>query len=221
MISTWINLAFAAGPVVAVGNGVVAAPPPEIEVGEVAGGAWVSVVGDCLEEARPGAWPVVDRSKHGSTASLVLAEVPAIRALTPSAVLIGVGAQEMRDASARDAFVATLRRTVGALRADGGPIVVIVGVVSPTLEQLAWGEPVEPRQLALDTSTTEWNASIAKLAGADEGVAFVDLWTAWPRDGRTRRRLTRAGWGLTDPAHARVGAQICEELLKKLKNEAP
>jgi hypothetical protein len=221
VIPVLLSTAFAAGPVVAIGNGLVAAPPAEIEATEPVSGAWVSVVGDCLEEGRPGAFAVVDRSAHGATASALLADTAGVRALGPSAVVVGVGAQEMRADGPSAEFVAAVGKLVASLRADGGPAVLLVGMVAPTLEQLEWNEPVEPRQAAIDARTTEWNAGLAGLASADDGVWFVDLWSAWPRDGRSRRRLTRGGWGLTDPAHARIGAEICEELLKKLKSTSP
>ncbi|MCB9678772.1 MAG: SGNH/GDSL hydrolase family protein [Alphaproteobacteria bacterium] len=212
-------LAIAAEPIVAAGNGLVAAPPEGfVKPDDAVVGTWVSVLGDCLEEARPGEWSVVDRSRDGTTTVQLATEAAAIRELGPRTVVLGVGAHEMGPDETVDAFAKRLAGVVGALRADNGPSVLLVGIVPPTLSQLEWkdGEDVQARQAAVDARTAEWNAALGKIAEADDGVWVVDL--GWPSERNARQRLTRGGWALTDRAHARIGAVICEEILKNLKN---
>ncbi|MEZ4319613.1 MAG: SGNH/GDSL hydrolase family protein [Myxococcota bacterium] len=206
--------------IVAAGNGLVAAPPEGFVAPTDMSSTWVSVLGDCLEEARAGAFSVVDRSKDGSGTEQLAQDAAAIRELAPSAVVLTVGAAEMEEGADPAAFATRLTGVVSTLRAGDGPGVLLVGIVAPTLWQLEWkgGEDVAARQAAIDARTAEWNDALAKVAAADDGVWMVDL--GWPSEKGARQRLTRGGWALTDRAHARIGAVICEELLKNLKNGA-
>lgn len=217
----FITIAHSVQPVVAAGNGLVAAPPPELvkPASEVAS-TWISVLGDCLEDGRPGAFSVVDRSDEGTTTSRVNKDVGSIRELEPAAVVLGLGALEMSSDEEPAAFRRRLTEVVSSLRAGNGPLVLLVGIVGPTLSQLEWSaeEDVAARQGAIDQRARSWNEALERVAASDDGVWRVDL--AWPSDSSSRKRLTRGGWALTDRAHARVGAVICEELLKKLKNHS-
>ncbi len=223
--------AFAADPpaeasaVVAAGNGLVAAPPEGFVAPKVTS-TWVSVLADCLEEARPGVFSVVDRSKEGATTGQVKADVAAVQELKPRVVVLGLGAHEMRDDEDPAAFVGRLSSVVGALRGTASgppPAVFLVGLAAPTLSQLEWSpddvqdQDVATRQATIDSQTGAWNAALSALASKDDGVWHVDL--GWPSGSGGRGSLTRGGWALTDRAHARIGAVICEEILKNLGNE--
>lgn len=208
MIALLLSAVLAAEPVVTVGAELVAGPP---NAEAKAQNAWVPVLADCLEEAAPGELAVVDRSRAGVTTKALAKDVASLKALGPKAVVIGVGARET------DGDVGAVSDRVGEvirlLRADGGPEVYLIGMVAPTLSQV----PGLDGQEAADAHATGFNAELSKLATADDGVWHVDLWASWPRDAG-RERLTEGGYQLTDPAHARIGAVICERILANLRN---
>jgi hypothetical protein len=221
-----LNPATAAEPVVAAGNGLVASPPDDF-VAPKGTSTWVSVLADCLEEARPGVFSVVDRSRDGVTTKDVEADVGGMRELTPRVVVLGLGARDMQGSETPERFVERLSAVVGSLRApvSGGtpPAVFLVGLAAPTLSQLEWSaddvaaRDVATRQAEIDARTAAWDEALGTLADKDDGVWHVDL--GWPA-ASDRGSLTRGGWALTDRAHARIGAVICEEILKNLGNDS-
>lgn len=203
--------ALANTPIVTVGTDLVAGAPVRTESPV---NAWVPVVADCLDEGRLKRVSVVDRSHGGLTAASLVKDVEALRALDPSAVVIGVGAHEVAGDAA--VFHDQVADVVRLLRAEGGPQVYLVGLVAPTLAQVA-GKDDRP-QPALDESIAPFNEALAKVAAADDGVWRVDLWAAWPKEPTERARMTEGAYALTDLAHARVGAVICEQILANLRN---
>lgn len=204
--------ALATPSVVTVGTDLVAGAP----VREASrANAWVPVLADCLEEAG-GAPPVVDRSSAALTTATLARDVEAIRALAPAAVVISVGSHEQVGGD-MGAFHDQVEQVVRHLRGTDGPKVYLVGLLPRTVEQ----EPLALRkadQTAVDAALTPWNEGLARIAGADDGVWFVDLWASWPSDPAERGRMTVDAFELTDPAHARIGAVICEQILANLRN---
>lgn len=199
--------AYAADPVVLLGRNVVMDAPIEAHAAEPAA-AWSSVLADCAEEASPGALSIVDRTdvlhSKGQTAE--------VRAIQPKAVVVTHPVPQAVDAAK---WSRELERVIGAVRADGGPVVFVVSAVAPTVAQLA-ARDVEKAQADTDARTERWNEQLAGLAAKDDGVWFIDVWKAWPRDAK-RGQLTVEGWRLTDQAQARIGAVICEEMLRRLR----
>jgi hypothetical protein len=207
-------MAFAgAQPVVAMGDGLVAAAPKSASAppGTVPGG-WVAVLQDCLEERAPGRFSVVDRAAPGETVVSASRRLTGIRELQPLAVVISLGAEELADENATAAsFKKDVAKLVKELRVgDAPPIVVLVGIVPPTLAQVSGPHG---DQAKIDVRTAEWNAQLAALATDDPGVRVVDLWGDWPKDDGARGALTTAGWVLSDQGHARVAAAICDTVL--------
>lgn len=211
MLTFLLAQALANAPVVTVGTDVVAGSPAS----KVHQAAWVPVLADCLEEGLPGALPVVDRTVAGEA---LLGDVEALRSLDPAAVVISVGARESIGAEAGP-FRDQLQDVVQLLRGDGGPAVYLVGLVPPDL--VSSPEALPGREgAAVEAGVRSWNEGLARLAGADDGVWFVDLWAGWPEDPEQRARLLEGGLRLTDPAHARIGAVICEQILTNLRKTA-
>lgn len=214
VLSLLLAQALANAPVVTVGSDLVAGSPAR---DDRPASAWVPVLADCLEEARPGKLPVVDRSRAGVTSVSLKDDVEGVRSLAPTAVVIGVGSHEAPSGDPA-VFRDQVEAVVKLLRADGGPQVYLVGLVAPVVGQLPApdGQPV-PEQAASDAKLVPWNEGLEKIASLDDGVWFVDLWGAWPREQAERDVLTTGGYVLTDPAHARVGAVICEQILANLR----
>ncbi len=208
-----LSCAFASRPVVTVGGSFVAGAPPS----DPAAAAWVPVLADCLEEGKPGRFPVVDRSRVALRPDSVAADVEALRALSPIAVVLGFGSEELPKVDPTR-FRERVREVVKRLRADGGPQVYLLGLVAPLI-----GQTPNPRrtQPEVDAAIRPFNDVLASMAAGDDGVWYVDLWASWPRSQEERARLTEGGYRLTDPAHARVGAVICEQLLTHLETPRP
>jgi len=197
----------ASQPVVAMGNGLVASSPGQKPVAEESvPGGWVSVLQDCLDEGAPGGYSVVDRSVPGETARTARERVPGVLDLSPRTVVVALGARELGAESPNPTrFIKDLDKVVDELREGGTrPSVVVVGMVSPTLESDA------DAQAALDARTTAWNEALRTEADGRPGVQHMDLWSTWPRQGPARSGLTRGGWQLSDQGHARVGAMVCD-----------
>lgn len=201
--------AMAADSVVSLGRNVVIDAPPEAHAAERAA-AWTSVLADCVEEAAPGAMSIVDRTDvlHSK------GEARQVRELDPKAVVVTHPVPRDVD---MEVWIGELEGVIHSLRADGGPAVLLVGAVAPTVAQVAVdAAQAEALQQQADARVEAWNERLAKLAEADDAVWMVDPWKSWPRDGKKRNRLTTEGWKLSDQAQARIGAIICDELIKRL-----
>lgn len=204
------GLALAADPVVAMGDGLVVAPP-DTKTAANSTGSWVAALADCLEETAPERFRVVDRVAPGETVRSARERVAAVVELAPAVVVVGLGAREL-GAAKPDAgrFRKDLDRLVRDLKATPSTEVLLVGMVAPTLHQADAGSPED--QAALDALADEWNAALSEVARAD-GVRQVDLWSSWPKKGGERAALTTGAWELSDQGHARVAAAVCEALV--------
>lgn len=211
MLTLTLLTAFANTPIVTVGTDLVAGAPTRTSKAE---NAWVPVLADCLEEGRLKRVSVVDRSRGELTAASLKADVGALRDLDPAAIVIGIGAHETDlDPTV---FQDQVAEVVQLLRRDDGPQVYLVGLVAPTLAQVPGAEAAD--QQTRDAAVEPMNAALEQVAAADDGVWRVDLWAAWPREAAERAAMTDGGFALTDRAHARVGAVICEQILSNLRN---
>lgn len=199
--------ALAADPVVLLGRNVVVDAPIEAHAAEPAA-AWSSVLADCAEEAAPGMLSIVDRTDvlHSK------GQTKEVRAIGPRAVVVTHPVPQQVDATQ---WASELEQVIRAVRADGGPVVFVVGAIAPTVAQLV-AQDVEKAQKLADERAAAWNQQLSGLAARDDGVWFIDVWKGWPRDA-ARGELTVDGWRLTDQAQARLGAVICEELLRRLR----
>jgi hypothetical protein len=201
----------ASQPVVAMGNGLVASSLGQDPAAtETVPGGWVSVLQDCLDEGAPGAYSVVDRAVPGETARSARERISGVLDLSPRTVVVALGAQELGAETPNPVrFSKDLRKLVDALReGETPPVVLVVGMVSPTLEQDA--DAVGEAQNVLDRRTTAWNEALRAEAEGRPGLHHVDLWSSWPRNGVARSGLTTGGWQLSDQGHARAGAMVCD-----------
>lgn len=206
------QMALAAEPVVAMGDGLVAAPP-DAQTAAPSTSSWVAALADCLEERATGRFQVVDRVAPGETVRSARDRVDSVRELTPKVVVLGLGAREL-GASKPDSksFKRDLGRLVREIRTVDTPAeVFVVGMIAPTLHQADAGDPEE--QTRLDELADAWNDALVAFAKA-EGVRHVDLWSSWPRDGGERASLTTGAWELSDQGHARVAAAVCDALVE-------
>ncbi len=180
----WTAIAFAAPrPIVAVGEGLIADPPAaEARVEQVASVGWVAVLADCLEERRPGAFVVVDRSAGGERPVALAHSAPVVRELAPALVVVGFGAEPTAEITA---LLDTLRR-------EDGPAVMLVGPLPPSIRR---------------------EAVLALWTAAPLGAILVDPSVGWPTAPEERARLADADDRLSDPGHARIGAQVCDAVL--------
>ena len=211
---TWLLLSLALAEssshrVVAIGDGLVAAPVEEVAVSDTIPGGWVAVLGDCLEERAPKAWTVLDRTKAGATAASVHQRLGEVLEVHADLVLVGVGAMELARSDDRASFEKELMALVSDLRGDLQ--VMLVGMVAPTVAQSP--DQTVGSQANLDARTLSWNQALAKLARTDQGVSHLDLWTDWPKEDATRGQLTVGGFRLSDKGHARVGTAVCDAIL--------
>jgi len=206
-------------PIVAVGDGlVVGAEAPaatarasEAEEGTVPGG-WIAVLADCLEERTPGRFAVTDQSFPEATARTARQRAYQAIELQPALVLVGLGAQELSGPDPdRAAFREELAALLTDLRADATPTVMLVGLVPPTVAQMA--DPKRLAQAEVDQRTSRWNAELASLADSLPGVVHVDLLQEWPREPERREKLTVDGTRLSDQGHARVAAMVCDAVV--------
>ena len=204
------GMALAADPVVAMGDGLVVAPP-DAKTAANSTGSWVASLGDCLQEASSEQFRVVDRVAPGETVRSARDKVAAVVELSPAVVVVGLGARELGSAKPDSSkFRKELGKLVRDLRATETPSqVLLVGMVAPTLHQADAGDP--EAQEKLDALADEWNASLGDVA-KQEGVRHVDLWASWPRKGGERAALTTGAWELSDQGHARVAAAVCDAL---------
>ncbi len=206
-------------PVVAMGNGLVAAPPADAgaKVADTVPGGWVTVLQDCLAEGAPAKYTVVDRAVPGETAKSARERVAGVIELSPEQVVIALGAQELgSDQPNPGKFRKDLKKLVDELRAgDLLPQVLLLGMVAPTLAQADEGD--RDSQAKIDDLTVAWNTALSELATASEGVRHIDLWTDWPRERPARGELTLDGWHLSDQGHARVGAAVCDAVMAATK----
>jgi len=216
-LSLWfasLALAGESQPVVAMGDGLVAAPASASvkSAGTVPGG-WVTVLQDCLDEGAPAKYTVVDRAVPGETAKSARERVAGVVELTPELVVVALGAQELGAEQPNPGkFRKDLKKLVEEIRVGGKlPAVLLVGMVSPTLAQAA--EVEKGTQGKIDELTSAWNTTLSEFAGGNEGVEHIDLWTDWPRDRPERAGLTVDGWHLSDQGHARVGAAVCDAVM--------
>ncbi len=203
-------------PVLAVGDGVVAAPPTATSPpDQTMPGGWLPVLADCLEERKPAHFTVVDRAVVGETVRSLQDRAGSFRDLRPAWLVVTLGSRELAaDDVDPKALRSEIEGVLGALRGKakkGRPSLVLVGLVPPTLAQVLGEDPA--RQAALDERTASFNAELAELAKGQEDVVLVDLWSDWPRDNGARAGLTVDGWGLSDQGHARVAAAVCDALL--------
>ena len=199
-------------PVVAIGDGLVVAPP-EAATTAPSTGSWVAALGDCLEERAAGRFQVVDRVAPGETARTARERVGEVRELGPSVVVVGLGAREL-GAEKPDAgrFRKEMTRLVRELvSAESTPRVLLVGMIPPTLDQAEAAE--KGQQGRLDELAVRWNGALAELAASEAQVEHVDLWSDWPRAADLRAGLTALAWELSDPGHARVAAAVCDAVI--------
>ena len=206
LFSIWMWIAHAASPVVAMGDGLVVAPP-SAEVAVPASLGWVPVLADCLEERSPGNFQMIDRVVPGETVQTALARVTTVLDLSPSVVIVGLGARELGvqtpDPGAFERGILILLE--GLLPPDAsGRVVVLLGVVPSR-------SAAENRE---DASAVEaWNGRLARLARARSSVHFVDLWSGWPQAGQRLPVLHAADHELSPAGHAQVASQVCEVVL--------
>ncbi|MBN2800245.1 MAG: SGNH/GDSL hydrolase family protein [Deltaproteobacteria bacterium] len=195
----WMTaLAFAApAQVVALGDGPVMTPPGQVrEAGEP---VWEMVMADCLQEKAAEPWTVLDRTQPGASPEVQVGRVAEVRGLSPRAVVTLSVTGPWDEARAGEVSALLLSLSVA-----GGPSVFVVGPVAPAVAD----------QAPMDAQADRWNAGLAQLTGGMERVELVDLWADWPRSGPARAGLTLDGGRLSDQGHARVGAALCEALLK-------
>ena len=172
-------------------------------------GGWVAALGDCLEERAAGRFTVVDRARPAETAVSARERVADVRAMQPALVVVGVGAQEIAVEDAQPAsFKAEVESLVGALRAEPAPDVLLVGIVPPAVAK--GGAKAQAR---IDERTATWNAELAQVASATEGVDWLDLQADWPTATAERSALTVDAARLSDQGHARVAAAVCDAVL--------
>lgn len=134
--------------VVAMGDGVVAGAPGALSSESPAAipGGWVTVLADCLQERAPQRFSVVDRAIAGDTVRSARDRIPGVRELAPAWVILALGAHELAgehvDAKKLgkelEALVGELREKRTGVEA---PQVLLVGIVSPTLAQVAGPPP--------------------------------------------------------------------------------
>ena len=201
-------------PVVAIGDGLGAGPPPSVEAGSATvPGGWVPVLADCLEERAPKRFTVVDRAVAGETVATARPKIVQVRELGAAWVIVTLGAQELSDeALDPKKLKEDLAGLIGELKGKKGPKVLLVGLVPPTLSQVDGADAA--RQPALDERTAKANVALSELAAASDAVKHLDLWTDWPHEGPGRAALTQQGWSLSDQGHARVAAAVCDTLLR-------
>jgi hypothetical protein len=213
--------------VLALGDGLVAAPPAapavapaEAAAGSAVPGGWVPVLADCLEERAPQRFTVVDRVAGGETLASARAKLAGARELAPGFVVVALGARELAGEavdptalrSELDAFLADLRPKGGK---KPGPSVLLLSAVPPTLSQVAGSDPAQ--QDKVDGKAAAWNKVLGDVARAGEGIVHVDLLADWPKDTTGRAALTVGGWSLSDQGHARVAAAVCDAMLTAAK----
>ena len=202
----WTVLAHATAPVVAMGDGLVVAPP-ETATSVPATLGWVPVLADCLNERAPGSFQMIDRVVPGETAQSARGRVTSVLELSPSVVIVGVGARELGvpepDVGAFDQGLQALVDDLGS--SASAPLdVVLLGVVPPRDET-----PDSTAAKAVEA----WNARMAQLAESRASVHFVDLWTKWPKLGEGRTSLLTSPHELSPAGHARVASHVCEVLV--------
>lgn len=210
------SLAFAADPgaataVVAMGDGLVVAPP-SARTAAPSTGSWVAALADCLEESAAGRYRVVDRVAPGETARSARERITDVISLSPAVVVLGLGARELGEPKVDPGKLGReVERLVRELRTGEAPAkVVLVGMVAPTLHQADAGGPEDQRRL--DDLTGAWSDALRDVAKG-EGIRLVDLWSSWPKEDPERARLTTGAWELSDQGHARVAAAVCDVLV--------
>ncbi|MEQ1565040.1 MAG: GDSL-type esterase/lipase family protein [Myxococcota bacterium] len=196
-------------PVLALGDGLVAAPPAEGH-GAVSAG-WVSVLADCLEERAPQRFTVIDRVSSGETFASARGKVGSMREVGAGVVVVGLGARELAGdtdpkalRSELDTFLADLRKGK-----KPRPAVLLLSVVPPAPKEADAAEIAR-----LEQRSSGWSAALAEAARGGEGIVLVDLLADWPADPAARAALIDGGWALSDQGHARVAAAVCDALLK-------
>jgi hypothetical protein len=202
--------------VLAVGDGLVAAPAAEGSAASSVPGGWVPVLADCLQERAPQRFAVVDRVAAGETLASARQKLAGAKDVTPGYVVVALGARELAGETVDtkslrqelDGFLADLRK-----HGDGKhrPTVLLLSAVPPSLSQVAGSDPA--LQARLDERATAWNQVLADEARTGDGVVHVDLLADWPKDPTARAALTTSGWSLSDQGHARVAAAVCDAML--------
>jgi hypothetical protein len=179
-VLTWlVSVALAEPlPVVVVGDALVSGGP-----GAVPGG-WVSVVSDCLDEAHPGGFSIVDRTRGGERPADLLGRLAELRPAT-GVVVVGFGF----GGDAADA-----RSVVDALTAPIGARVLLIAAVAERAERT--------------DEVTAFNVALEGLLDAAGRVRMVD---PGPVLDKGAGELWVRGQ-LTDAGHARLGALVCEAL---------
>lgn len=202
----WTVLAHATAPVVAMGDGLVVAPP-QTAARVPASLGWVPVLADCLNERKPGSFQMIDRVAPGETAQSARGRVTSVLELSPSVVILGVGAREL---GAQEPDVGAFNQGLEALLDD------LVAPATPSVDVVLLGV-VPPRDAGPDSPATkaveDWNVGMGRLAEARPSVHFVDLWAKWPKLGEGRTSLLTSPHELSPAGHARVAAHVCEVLV--------
>lgn len=118
MVWWWLVLA-AAGPakVVAVGDAPALAQPGAMSRA-AAPMSWVAVLDDCLQEARPSAFSVIDRTRAGDDSLALQEQVGALRALEPEVLVVVLSDTEQGGAE-------RLAATLDLLAPPGLPLVLL------------------------------------------------------------------------------------------------
>lgn len=181
-------------PVVAIGDGFVPPAAPAV-AGSVSGAAkaadvpatgWVAVLADCLEERAAGQFAVVDRAVPGETPTAALGRVPAVLALDPQLVLVGITSPRADEAAAWRAEIAAL---IGSL---SPPVPGVLLVAAARID----GDPA-------------YAAILTDLTGTTPGLVHVEL--SDPASAEPTPLLSAGA--LSDQGHARVGAAVCDAVV--------
>lgn len=175
--------------VLAVGDGIIAAPPTASPAPTVPGG-WVPVLADCLAERSPQKFTVVDRATPGETVASARGRAAEAVELSPALIVVALGAREVAAGAAPTR--ASVQALVTELRA---PRVLLLPALAPP-----------GASAAIEARVEAYDKVLAEVAGAE----LVPI--EWPKDSAARGLLAIGG-SLTDPGHARVAAAVCERIL--------
>lgn len=172
-------------------------------------GGWVSVLGDCMEEWRPGTYRVIDRTVSGATVLSVQERVDEVRSLQPGVLVVSLGAAERsagRDAAR--AFGPSLAATLDMLGPEPHPV-VLVGVLVPD-----------------DTSQSDrYDRELRRVAETRGNTHYVDLTGVSlsrhlePSDAASATAHSAAR--RSAQLHATVGTRVCAVVQRALVPSAP
>ena len=136
---------------------------------------------------------IVNLGVYGDTLEELLARVPEVQVQRPARIFLLGGINCLRE-DRFDRCVTEYAALLDALRSACPDAELIVQSVLPVS-----GDITDPRLLTNDT-IRRFNTEIQALA-AQHGCAYVDLWTAYEKDGQLDPALTRDGLHLNFTAY--------------------